>query len=183
MFQHLVLFSYLLQPCRNNCHPSWPCGASGCPNWRGPPNSRPYYQGTYSWRGPNPSPGDDRRREDAYWSSNNVRMGVGYTSTRDLDMTIHSDRLIQGQESVHLGSGNYASRDLRAKVHGNVVDSTRELLIGVGNASGRDSNLIVRDNEFRGRTGSVDIGVGNRSDGPLKIVVAGNRWRNNSPQP
>lgn len=42
------------------------------------------------------------------------------------------------------------------------------------------TNLIVRDNGFRGRPGSVDNGVGNPSGRPLNIVVAGNRWRNTS---
>lgn len=105
-------------------------------------------------------------------------MGVGYASARDLDVAIHTDRVIQGRESVHLASENYACRDFRAQVYGNVVDSTHDLSISVGNVSGRDTNLIVHDNDFlRGRQGSVNIGVGNQSDGAIKIVVADNRWR------
>lgn len=104
-------------------------------------------------------------------------MGVAYSSTCDLDMTIHTDRVIQGPESVHLGSGNHAQRDLRAQVHGNVVDPTRDLSIGVGNTSGQGNDLIVCNNEFRGRPDNLNIGVGNRSAGPIKIVVTGNRWK------
>jgi len=133
------MFSLHRQPCSNNCQPSWPCGAIWCLNWRPPPNYRPYYWGTTSWRGPNPSPWGDHHKEDAFWSSNNVRMGVGYTSSRDLDMTIYTDGVIRGRKSVHLASGNYAWRDLWAEVYGNVVDSTRDLSIGVANASGHDS--------------------------------------------
>ena len=101
-------------------------------------------------------------------------MGVGYTSSRDLDMTIYTDGVIRGRKSVHLASRNYACRDLRAEVYGNVVDPTRDLSIGVGNASGHD--------ESWGRHDNVNIGVGNRSAGPIKIVVAGNRWWE-APQP
>lgn len=106
-------------------------------------------------------------------------MGVGYSSAQDLDMTIHSGRVIRGPDSVHIASGNHACGDLRAHVRGSIVDSTQDLSIGVGNTTGRGNELVVRDNEFRGRHDNVNIGVGNRSGGPIKIIVAGNRWRGN----
>ncbi|ONK57393.1 uncharacterized protein A4U43_C09F60 [Asparagus officinalis] len=160
---YISKFTPCWQPCWGNRHPSWPCGAIGCPNWRPPPpNSGQYYQNADSW-------GDS-----SYWSSNNVRMGVGYASARDLDMAIHTaDGAIQGRESVHLASENSACRDFRARVYGNVVDPTHDLSISAGNVSGRDADLTVRDNDFlRGGQGSVNIGVGNQSGGAIKIVVA-----------
>ena len=88
-------------------------------------------------------------------------------------MDIQVDEVLRGRDSVLLGVGNTAHKDLTLRVSGiRVANVSRGEEDEDFNACG--SNYT---NMNRGGQRSVRIGVGSRSGGDARIVISGNRIR------
>ncbi|KAH7680596.1 hypothetical protein IHE45_05G003000 [Dioscorea alata] len=158
--------------CRSTCRAWQPCYSAGCPNAPPPSTNVPGSPGPSSQRrGVNNS--TDGLEEPYSWSNDNIRnIGVGHNSAEDINMDIQVDEVLRGRDSVLLGVGNTAHKDLTLRVSGFRVANVSHGEEDAFNASG--SNYM---NVNRGGQGSVRIGVGNQSGGDARIVISGNRIR------